>query len=145
MTTVTHTPLRVAQASERTGLSGHTLRFYEKAGLFGGPIDRDSAGHRVYSEAQVDWLRVCSKLRSSGMSLPDIRRYAELFAEGPHTVPERHAILLGHEQKVRRQLTELQEALEVIEHKVSFYEQRMAEGSADELWRNGPECAASSD
>jgi DNA-binding transcriptional MerR regulator len=142
MTTVTHPPLRVAQVSERTGLSGHTLRFYEKAGLFTGlPVDRDSAGHRVYTEAHVDWLRVCSKLRSSGMSLPDIRRYAELFAEGPHTVPERHAILLGHEAKVRRQLAELQEALAVIEDKVSFYEQRMAEGSADALWRNGPECA----
>jgi DNA-binding transcriptional MerR regulator len=143
MTTLTHTPLRVAQVSELTGLSGYTLRFYEKEGLFGARVERDASGHRVYTEQQVDWLRVCTKLRSSGMSLPDIRRYAELFAEGPHTVPARHAILRGHEEKVRRQLSELQEALAVIEHKVAFYEKRMAEGSADELWRNGPECEAS--
>jgi DNA-binding transcriptional MerR regulator len=142
MTVLTHAPLRVAQVSELTGLSGYTLRFYEKEGLFGVPVDRDAAGHRVYTEQQVDWLRVCAKLRSSGMSLPDIRRYAELFAEGPHTVPERHAILAGHEQKVRDQMQELQEALDIIEHKVAFYEQRMADGTADGVWRNGPECEA---
>ena len=61
-------PLRIAAVSERTGMSGHTLRFYEQEGLLPDPVERDGAGHRVFSEDQVQWLLVCSKMRSSGMS-----------------------------------------------------------------------------
>ena len=141
MTTVTPTPMRIAQVSERTGLTGHALRYYEQEQLFVEPVQRDGAGHRVFSEEQVQWLLVCSKMRSSGMSLEHIRRYAVLMRRGPDTVGERYEILREHEQKVRDQLAELQEALEIIEHKTAYYAARMAEGTADELWRDGPRCA----
>ncbi len=140
MAITTSPELRIGAVSERTGLSGHTLRFYEQEGLFGEPVKRDGAGHRVYSEEQVQWLLVCSKMRSSGMSLPDIRHYAELIIDGPSTDPERYEILRGHERKVRDQLAELQQALEVIENKVEIYARSMVDGSADALWREGPAC-----
>ena len=142
MPTLSSPPLRIAQASQRTGLSGHTLRFYEQEGLLPDPVARDSAGHRVFTEDQVQWLLVCTKMRSSGMSLPDIRRYAELQRGGSDTVRERYEILRGHERKVRDQLAELTEALEIIEHKTALYAERMANGTADELWRNGPRCGS---
>jgi DNA-binding transcriptional MerR regulator len=140
MTEITDAPMRIAEVSERTGLSGHTLRFYEGEGLLPDPVERDGAGHRVFSEDQVQWLLVCSKMRSSGMSLPHIRRYAELMQGGPDTVGERYEILREHEQKVRDQLAELQEALGVIEAKVALYARQMASGDADALWRDGPSC-----
>jgi DNA-binding transcriptional MerR regulator len=143
MTSLTAPTMRIAQVAERTGLSGHTLRFYENEGLFPWPVARDAAGHRAFTEDQVQWLLVCSKLRASGMSLPDIRRYAQLMDGGSDTVRERYAILRGHEQKVRDQLAELQQALDIIVDKTAFYAERMADGTADELWRNGPECSSS--
>ena len=141
MTDVTSTSQRIATVSERTGLSDHTLRFYEQEGLFVDPVERDGAGHRVFTEEQVQWLLVCSKMRSSGMSLPHIRRYAELMRGGPDTVGERYEILREHEAKVRDQLAELQGALDIIEGKVALYARQMADGTADGLWRDGPSCA----
>jgi DNA-binding transcriptional MerR regulator len=141
---ITPEPVRIATVSERTGLTGHTLRFYEKEGLLPDPVERDGAGHRVFTEDQIQWLLVCSKMRSSGMSLPHIRRYAELMQGGPTTVGERYEILREHEQKVRDQLAELQEALGIIENKVALYARQMASGDADALWRDGPSCAVRS-
>lgn len=140
MTAASKTVLTIGEVSELTGLSAHTLRFYEQEGLFVEPVRRNAAGRRVFTELEVGWLRVCAKLRSSGMSLPDIRRYAELLREGPGNEVERFEILRQHEAKVRRQMADLQEALEVISGKVALYAEHLAAGSADTLWRDGPTC-----
>ncbi|OLR94227.1 MerR family transcriptional regulator [Actinokineospora bangkokensis] len=141
MTAAPSTALTIGEVSEMTGLSTHTLRFYEKEGLFVGPVERNSAGRRVFGEEEVAWLRVCTRLRSSGMSLADIRRYAELARAGAGNERERFEILRAHEAKVVRQMAELQDALDVIRWKVETYERHLAAGSADTLWRGGPECA----
>jgi DNA-binding transcriptional MerR regulator len=131
----------IGEVSERTGLSTHTLRFYEKEGLFVGAVHRNMAGRRMFSEQEIGWLNVCSKLRSTGMPLSDIRRYAELVREGAGTVEERFQLLRRHEACVRLQLADLQDVLSTIEAKVTYYAERFAEGTANQLWLNGPECA----
>ena len=130
----------IGEVSERTGLTTHTLRFYDREQLFVEPVRRNSAGRRVFSEQEIGWLKVCAKLRGTGLPLPVIRRYAELVRLGPGTVEERFEILRAHEARVREQLADLQDALLTIEAKVAFYSERLAEGTADELWRNGLEC-----
>jgi hypothetical protein len=77
---------------------------------------------------------------TTGMPLPDIRRYAELVRDGSGTVEERFRILRGHEARVRMQLADLQDLLSTIEAKVAYYASRLAEGTAEQLWVNGPEC-----
>jgi DNA-binding transcriptional MerR regulator len=57
------------QAAERTGLSAHALRFYEREGLLAAPVQRTADGRRAYSEPDLEWLELCVKLRSSGMPL----------------------------------------------------------------------------
>jgi DNA-binding transcriptional MerR regulator len=57
--------LTTGPAAEYTGLSVHALRYYEREGLFAAPVRRDGAGHRVYSEWDLEWLEVCTKLRSA--------------------------------------------------------------------------------
>ena len=143
MTAVTNATLTIGEVSSLTGLSAHTLRFYEREGLFVEPVRRNAAGRRVFGEQEVNWLRVCAKLRSSGMALPDIRRYAELVRQGEGTEAERFEILRGHEAKVTQQLADLQEALDVIRFKVALYAKHLEAGSADTLWRDGPSCSAS--
>jgi DNA-binding transcriptional MerR regulator len=139
MTTITPR-LSIGEVSERTGLTTHTLRFYEQESLLVDPVERDSAGRRLFTEQDVEWLRVCTKLRSSGMPLPDIRHYVDLFRAGPATVQARFDLLRAHQDRVRAQVADLQSALAVIDHKVDYYAARMAAGTADNLWRNGPEC-----
>lgn len=133
--------LTIGEVGELTGLTTHTLRFYEQEGLFLAPVRRDTAGRRVFTDDEVEWLKVCTRLRSSGMPLDDIRHYARLVVAGPDTVAERFAILRGHEARVQAQIDELHEALGVIRRKVEIYSDHLAAGTADELWRNGPTCA----
>ena len=141
MTTASGTTLTIGEVSALTGLSTHTLRFYEQEHLFVEPVGRDSAGRRVFTEQEVGWLHVCTKLRSSGMPLADIRRYADLVRQGPGTEAARLDLLRAHEAAVTRQVADLNEALDVIKFKVALYEEHLAAGSADALWRDGPSCS----
>jgi DNA-binding transcriptional MerR regulator len=130
----------IGEVSELTGLTTHTVRFYEQEGLFFAPVRRNAAGRRMFTAEEVEWLKVCLRLRSSGMPLPEIRRYAELVLKGDGNEAERLEILREHEARVQQQVADLTEALDVIHHKVELYAQRLREGTADELWRDGPEC-----
>ena len=140
MTTAERPRLSIGDVSGRAGLTRHSLRFYEQEGLFVEPVSRDSAGRRVFTEQEVGWLLVCAKLRASGMPLPDIRRYADLVRQGPGTEQARPELLLRHRDNVRAQVAELAEALDTITFKIDLYRDRLAAGTADDLWRNGPEC-----
>jgi DNA-binding transcriptional MerR regulator len=140
MTAVVKDTLTIGQVSALTGLTTPTLRFYEQEGLFFAPVRRDSAGRRVFTPDEVEWLKVCMRLRSSGMPLPEIRHYAQLVLAGTGNETERLDLLRRHEARVRQQVAELQDALAVIHGKVDIYSRHLAAGTADALWRKGPEC-----
>src|ERR1700722_8106195 len=133
------TTLTIGQVSALTGLTTHTLRFYEQEMLFFAPVRRDAAGRRAGTAEEVEWLKVCTKLRSSGMPLPESRRYAQLVVEGPGNETERFEILRRHEAKVRQQVADLREALGVIHAKVEIYARHLTAGTADQLCRARPE------
>ncbi|WP_371617050.1 MerR family transcriptional regulator [Streptomyces sp. NBC_00454] len=126
--------LSIGEVARRTGLSVHALRFYEREGLFANPVRRLSNGRRIYHEEDLEWLAICTKLRSSGMPLAMIRQYVELAQEGPGNEHERLQLLRRHESHVEAQIRELQDTLDVMRHKVRIYEDHVARGEADQLW-----------
>jgi DNA-binding transcriptional MerR regulator len=128
--------LSIGQVAERTGLSVHALRFYEREGLLADQVRRESNGRRVYSEDDVDWLAMCIKFRSSGMPLETIRRYTELVRKGAGNEQDRLELLRSHQEHLAAQIEELQECMRVITHKVSIYEGHVADGTASCLWTN---------
>jgi DNA-binding transcriptional MerR regulator len=137
--------LSIGEVAERSGLSVHTLRFYEREGLFANPVRRLSNGRRIYHEEDLEWLAICTKLRSSGMSLATIRQYIELARQGPGNEHERLELLRRHETHVEAQIQELHETLNVMRHKVRIYEDHLARGEADRLWNpSHPEAAQAS-
>ncbi|MFE0106546.1 MerR family transcriptional regulator [Streptomyces sp. NPDC059009] len=131
--------LSIGQVSERTGLSVHTLRLYEREGLLIGPVRRDSGGRRLYSELDVEWLGNCTKFRASGMPLATIRHFAELARRGPGNEAERLALLREHEAEVRRRIEELDACLSLIRRKVGVYEELVANGVAEDPWSSRPD------
>lgn len=126
--------LSIGEVAERSGLSVHALRFYEREGLFANPVRRLSNGRRIYHEEDLEWLAICTKLRSSGMSLATIRQYIELVRQGPGNEHERLDLLRRHETHVEAQIRELRETLDVMRDKVRIYEYHVARGDADQLW-----------
>jgi DNA-binding transcriptional MerR regulator len=118
--------LSIGEVAERTGLSVHALRFYEREGLFPTPVRREVNGHRAYSEDDLEWLDTCSNLRASGMPLAAIRRYAELIGQGDGNEEERLALLREHRERVTAQIAELNKCLDLISWKVGVYEDLVA-------------------
>ena len=110
----------VGEVSERTGLSTHTLRWYEQVGLLD-PVDRDTGGRRRYVETDLDRLRFLIKLRSTGMPVRDMVRYVELARRGPATVAERLELLVEHRERVLAQIDALTDDLKIIEYKIDLY------------------------
>jgi DNA-binding transcriptional MerR regulator len=126
--------LSIGQVAERTGLSVHALRFYEREGLLADPVRRESNGRRVYTEDDVEWLDMCIKFRSSGMPLDTIRKYTDLVRQGPGNEQARLELLRSHQDYVAAQIEELNECMRVITHKVTVYQKHLDAGTANSLW-----------
>jgi DNA-binding transcriptional MerR regulator len=110
----------VGEAAAAVGLTTYTLRWYEQEGLVE-PVDRDSAGRRRYSEGDLGFLTLLTKLRRTGMSVADMRKFAELIRAGSHTVPERLELLERHRDGVLERIDALQRDLEAVNHKIDIY------------------------
>jgi DNA-binding transcriptional MerR regulator len=117
-------PLSISEAAEASGLSAHTLRYYERAGLLE-PVSRDESGHRRYREADLQQITFLTKLRATGMPIREVRRYAELMKAGDATNEERLALLEAHRNVVLAGLEETARSLELIEWKINFYRERL--------------------
>ena len=126
--------LSIAEAARRTGVSVHTLRYYERAGLVVTAVGRTAGGCRRYQQLDLDWITVCSRLRATGMPIKTIRRYAQLVSAGRGNEQERLALLEAHRADVTARLAEVQENLKLIDHKINVYRDRLAAGDADQLW-----------
>lgn len=113
--------LTPAEMSARTGVSIDTLRYYEREGLLQ-DVARAESGHRRYREDDVLWVEVLRCLRDTGMSIEQLRHYCALGSLGEETEPERRQMLLAHRELVEAKLAALRDAIELIDHKLTFYE-----------------------
>lgn len=120
------TALTIAEAADQTGLTVHTLRYYERDGLMLRAVERAASGHRRYSDDDLRWIQMVTRLRATGMPIRDVRRYAALVREGDGTEAERLALLLAHREVVERQLAEVTAHLRAIDHKIALYENKVA-------------------
>lgn len=103
-----------------TGLTAHTLRWYERIGLMP-HVDRSHTGQRRFTNQDLDWLIFVGKLRLTGMPVADMVRYAELVREGEHTFEQRQELLQRTRRDVRSRIAELRDTLAVLDHKIDFY------------------------
>ncbi len=113
----------ISEISERSGLSIHTLRYYEKEGLLTN-ISRNESGRRVYSEVDLVWLAWIQRLKSTGMSLEDIKRFSDLRSKGDSSIPDRKNMLIEHSKKLKSDIQRLQNELDIVEYKVEAYQEK---------------------
>ena len=123
---ITHDELTIQQVAEATGLSAHTLRYYERIGLIHS-IERAENTHRRYTQSDIGWIAFLTKLRSTGMSIQQMQRYAELTREGDHTLADRVALLKTHRREVQEHMDEVLNHLQRISTKIDYYEAKLEE------------------
>jgi DNA-binding transcriptional MerR regulator len=116
----------VKQVAELFGVSPHTIRYYDNAGLFP-DLERGENGERLFSQEQLDWLRVVMCMRKTGLSIAGIRHYIALSEQGSATLRERYQIILKQKEKARAELEECKKKIEVLEHKERWYLSQLRE------------------
>ena len=109
----------IATTADRLGTSAHTLRYYERIGLV--RVGRDASGRRRYDAAAVRRLVFLTRMRTSGMTIRDLRRYVDMVEAGRDTVPERLTLLTEHRDGLRARIDELRLALAATEYKIATY------------------------
>lgn len=114
----------IAKAAQITGLSVHTLRYYDKEGLM--PyIERDASGIRKFKDSDFNWLRIITCLKDSGMPLKQIKKYIDLGMLGPSTTFDRLDIMKNHRESVLKKIELLHQHLQTIDNKIEAYEARI--------------------
>ncbi|CAD6510246.1 MerR family transcriptional regulator [Paraburkholderia metrosideri] len=119
------TALTIGQVAETIGVSTHTLRYYEQAALIR-PVGRTQSGHRLYSPADLDWLRFLMRLKATGMPIAGMQAFAALRAQGRSTQAARRDLLMAHRDAVLARIAELQLNLGAIVDKIAYYEDEVA-------------------
>lgn len=117
--------LSIQEVSAATGLTPHTLRYYEKAGLLE-RVERNGGGHRRYAQRDVDFLLFLSRLRKMGMPIHQVKRYAELSREGPSTIGQRGELLQAYRRQVCDHIAALEKNLQILDYKIRLYGQGWA-------------------
>jgi DNA-binding transcriptional MerR regulator len=107
-------------AARACGLTVYTLRWYERIGLLD-RVPRGPDGRRRFGEPELSWLTFLVRLRSTGMPVADMVRYAELVRAGEHTEAERARMLVEHRERVRERITEQQAHLAALDVKIAMY------------------------
>jgi DNA-binding transcriptional MerR regulator len=118
----------IKDAADHTGLTAHTIRYYEKEGLLNS-LPRDSQGRRVFGDSDLDWLSYLTCLRLTGMPIAMMRHIAELQAEGDATIPERRHLLEAHRQDLVEKLAQIHSALDRLDHKIAWYSKKEQEAA----------------
>lgn len=121
----------ISEVAALSGLSAHTLRWYERIGLMP-HVDRSHTGQRRFSNRDLDWLSLVSKLRLTGMAVADMVRYAELVRAGDGTFAARKELLEATREDVLRRITEFQDALAVLNFKIDVYTEESETGARHE-------------
>lgn len=111
----------VQQVAARTGLSEHTLRYYERAGLLRSIRRQDSSGHRRYSAEDVARISTLACLRATGLPLAAMRRYVELSGKGRRAAPELRALLERQRDVLEERLSQMRWHLEYVNRKVDYW------------------------
>lgn len=110
----------IREVSQRFNLSSSTLRYYDKEGLF--PfMQKKASGYRTFSEKDLACLELVQCLKSTGLSIKEIKEFFDLALQGEGTVPERLRLFEARRDFVLKQISQLQEHLKVINAQCEFY------------------------
>ena len=123
--------MKIGELAARTGLTAHTIRYYERIGLLP-RADRDAGKQRNYDPSILVWIAFIGRLKTTGMPIADMLKYTRLRELGPQTGPARSKLLQVHRDRVRAHVAELQSCLTTLDDKITTYSEAHRNLSHDE-------------
>lgn len=120
----------IGQVAKKTGLTAHTLRYYEKEGLL--PfVKKSGSGLRVFTDVDLDWLSMIECLKETGMPLKGIKQYIDWFLEGDSTLEKRLEMFKQHQKNLETEMQKLKKHMARISYKIKLYEKAVETGSLE--------------
>lgn len=114
--------MKIAEVSEKYGLSVDTLRYYERVGLIP-MVHRNEGGIRDYNELDLRRVDFIKCMRGAGLPIEVLIEYMGLVQQGDKTIEARKDILIEQRDLVAARLQEMQKTLDLLNHKIEVYEQ----------------------
>lgn len=114
--------LTIKEVANITGVSVHTLRYYEKIGLLS-HIKRDENGYRQYCEGDLSWIAFLLSLRKTGMPMIQMKQFSDLRSQGNSTASSRRKLLEEHHSNMQKEIKELEGNLQEIQKKIAYYKE----------------------
>jgi len=113
--------MKIAEVSEKYGLSVDTLRYYERVGLLP-TVNRNDSGIRDYNELDLRRVDFIKCMRSAGLPVEVLIEYVALVQQGDRTIEARKEILIEQRKLLVDRMNEMQKTLDILEHKIEVYE-----------------------
>ncbi len=120
------------EAAEITGLSTATLRYYEKEKLLP-PIARNSQKYRQYTDEDMEWIKMIQCMRMANIPIHSIKEYVSLLIQGGETLEQRFVMVQNHMENIKKQMSYLQNAFDLTQKKLLFYEKLLADSSFKDM------------
>lgn len=120
----------IKEVAQMMDISEHTLRFWAKSGFF--PfVKRNENNIRMFSDNDLEWVKIVKCLRSVGTENKLIKRYIDLCIIGDSTIKERFEIIQTTKSKAQEQMKELKQQLDLLDYKEKFYQNLIKNNLAD--------------
>lgn len=122
----------IGEVSKLFNISIHTLRFYDREGLFIN-LKRDKSGKRNFDDSDLEAIRLIECLKKSGMKIKDIKEFMYWCSLGNETLEKRKKMFYKQRENIIKEINELKKVLSMIEYKCWYYEQALKDGNEDRL------------
>ncbi len=120
----------IGEVSEATGIAISTLRYYDREGMFPN-MGRSSGGIRMFSDTEVEAIRIIECLKASGLSIKDIKQFLGWCADGDASLQKRRDFFHERFEAVKKQMDELQKTMDIIQYKCWYYDTALSAGTED--------------
>lgn len=126
----------IGEVANTTGITISTLRYYDREGMFPN-MGRSNGGIRVFSDTEIECLKIIECLKTSGMPLKDIKQFLDWCQEGDSSLQKRRNMFYERLEVVKKQMEELQKTINVIKFKCWYYDAALTAGT-EEVHKNMP-------
>lgn len=118
----------ISQVAKAMQIPASTLRYYDKEGLLPN-LSRQSSGYRSFSDGDIEMIDVIECLKATGMSISDIKKYANLTKEGDNSLEARRDMFIKQKELVQSQIEHLENSMQLLDRKYQYYESAIEAGT----------------